>query len=65
MITEITVPAQRRSENAQDVPISIQAMTARRSSSCVSTFDDYIQVSANVYDRRNNGPARTRVSCAA
>ena len=33
MITEITVTAQRRSENIQDVPISIQALTAETLSS--------------------------------
>jgi iron complex outermembrane recepter protein len=48
-IQEITVTAQRRSENIQNVPISIQALTAETLSQLnVSTFDDYIRYVPNV-----------------
>ncbi|HEX9405092.1 MAG TPA: TonB-dependent receptor, partial [Steroidobacteraceae bacterium] len=61
MITEITVTAQRRSENAQDVPISIQAMTAETLQQLnVSTFDDYIKFLPNV-TTANNGPGQNEV----
>jgi iron complex outermembrane receptor protein len=46
---EIVVTAQRRSENLQDVPISIQALTAETLSQLsVSTFDDYVKYLPNV-----------------
>jgi len=60
MITEITVTAQRRSENAQDVPISIQAMTAET----LQQFERVDvrrlhQVSAERYDgEQRAGPER-------
>ena len=46
---EIVVTAQRRSENLQDVPISIQALTAETLSQLsVATFDDYVKYLPNV-----------------
>ena len=60
-ITEIIVTAQRRSENMQDVPISIQAMTAETLQQLnVSTFDDYIKYLPNV-TTANNGPGQNEV----
>src|SRR5580704_10444721 len=48
-IQEITVTAQRRSENIQNVPISIQALTAKTLSQLnVTTFDDYLKYIPNV-----------------
>ena len=46
---EVVVTAQRRSENLQDVPISIQALTAETLSQLsVATFDDYVKYLPNV-----------------
>ena len=60
-ITEIIVTAQRRTENMQDVPISIQAMTAETLQQLnVSTFDDYIKFLPNV-TTANNGPGQNEV----
>jgi outer membrane receptor protein involved in Fe transport len=43
-IQEITVTAQRRTENMQDVPITIQALTAETLTQLnVSTFDDFVK----------------------
>ena len=43
-IQEITVTAQRRSENIQNVPIAIQALTGETLKQLnVSTFDDLIK----------------------
>jgi outer membrane receptor protein involved in Fe transport len=48
-IQEITVTAQRRTENLQNVPISIQALTAETLSQLnVTTFDDYVKYLPNV-----------------
>ncbi len=48
-IQEITVTAQRRVENMQDVPITIQALTAETLSQLnVQTFDDFIRYLPNV-----------------
>src|SRR6267154_635125 len=61
MITEITVTAQRRSENAQDVPISMQAFTSETLKQLnVSTLDDYIKFLPNV-TTANNGPGQNEV----
>src|SRR6202451_455274 len=61
MIQEITVTAQRRTENAQDVPISIQAMTAETLSQLnVTTLNDYIKYLPNV-TTANNGPGQNEV----
>src|SRR6266852_3448365 len=60
-LQEITVTAQRRTENAQDVPISIQAMTAETLQQLnISTFDDYIKYLPNV-TTANNGPGQSEV----
>jgi len=48
-IQEITVTAQRRTENMQDVPISIQALTSDTLKQLnVTTFDDFIKYVPNV-----------------
>jgi iron complex outermembrane receptor protein len=61
MIQEITVTAQRRTENAQDVPISIQAMTAETLTQLnVQTLNDYIKYLPNV-TTANNGPGQNEV----
>jgi iron complex outermembrane receptor protein len=61
MITEITVTAQRRTENIQDVPISIRALTGETLSQLnVQTLDDYIKYLPNV-TTANNGPGQNEV----
>ncbi len=58
---EIVVTAQRRSESMQNVPISMQAFTAKSLSELnVSTFDDYIKYLPNVTSA-NNGPGQNEV----
>ena len=48
-IAEIVVTAQRRSENIQNVPISIQAMTGEMMRDLnITTFDDLIKFTPNV-----------------
>ncbi len=48
-IAEITVTAQRRTENIQDVPITIQALTGQTLSQLnVQTFDDFVKYLPNV-----------------
>jgi outer membrane receptor protein involved in Fe transport len=60
-IAEITVTAQRRTQNIQDVPISMQALTAQTLQQLnVSTFDDYIKYLPNV-TTANNGPGQNEV----
>ena len=60
-LEEITVTAQRRSENIQNVPISMQALTAQALQQLnVSTFDDYIKFLPNVTSA-NNGPGQNEV----
>jgi outer membrane receptor protein involved in Fe transport len=60
-ITEITVTAQRRTENMQDVPISIQAITAETLQQLnISTLDDYLKYLPNV-TTANNGPGQNEV----
>src|SRR6202162_5478811 len=60
-ITEITVTAQRRTENMQDVPISIQAMTAETLQQLnVQTLDDYIKYLPNVTSA-SNGPGQNEI----
>jgi len=61
MIQEITVTAQRRTENAQNVPISIQALTAETLAQLnVQTLDDYIRHLPNV-TMASNGPGQNEV----
>ena len=60
-IAEITVTAQRRTQNMQDVPISMQALTAQTLQQLnVSTFDDYIKYLPNV-TTANNGPGQNEI----
>ena len=60
-IAEITVTAQRRTENMQNVPISMQALTAQALQQLnVATFDDYIKYLPNV-TTANNGPGQNEV----
>jgi len=64
-IQEITVTAQRRTENVQNVPITIQALTAETLNQLsVTTFNDYVKYLPNV-TAPNNGPVRATFSCAA
>jgi outer membrane receptor protein involved in Fe transport len=60
-IQEIVVTAQRRSENMQNVPIQIQALTSEALTQLnVTTFDDYIKYLPNVTSA-NNGPGQNEV----
>ncbi len=57
-IQEITVTAQRRSENMQDVPITIQALTGKTLTELNSTtFDDFAKYLPNV-NSASNGPGQ-------
>jgi len=57
----ITVTAQRRSENMQDVPIAMQALTSQTLEQLnISTFDDYIKYLPNLTSA-NNGPGQNEV----
>jgi iron complex outermembrane receptor protein len=48
-LAEVIVTAQRRTENAQNVPITLQALTAETLTQLnVTTFDDYIKYLPNV-----------------
>src|SRR5580698_198059 len=60
-IQEITVTAQRRTENMQDVPITIQALTADTLQNLhVSTFNDFIKYLPNV-TQASNGPGQSNI----
>jgi len=60
-IQEITVTAQRRSESVQNVPISIQALTADTLKQLsVTTFDDYVRYLPNV-TAPSNGPGQGNI----
>jgi iron complex outermembrane receptor protein len=60
-IQEITVTAQRRSENMQDVPITIQAMTQETLAQLnVTTFDDFIKFLPNVTES-STGPGQGNI----
>src|SRR3984957_5382283 len=60
-IHEITVTAQRRTENIQNVPISIQALTAESLKELsVTTFDDYVRYLPNV-SVATNGPGQGNI----
>ena len=57
-IQEITVTAQRRTENMQNVPITITALTAETLTQLnVTTFDDYVKFLPNV-TVANQGPGQ-------
>src|SRR5450755_979613 len=61
MLAEVTVTAQRRTQNIQDVPISMQALTSETLQQLnVETFDDYIKTLPNV-TTANNGPGQNEV----
>ena len=60
-LAEVTVTAQRRTENIQDVPIAMQALTAATLQQLnVSTFDDYLRYLPNVTSA-SNGPGQSEV----
>src|SRR6202046_568604 len=60
-LAEITVTAQRRTENIQDVPISIQALTGETLQQLnIQTFDDYVKYLPNVTSA-SNGPGQNEV----
>src|SRR6267142_1638644 len=60
-IQEITVTAQRRTENIQNVPISIQALTADTLTQLsVTTFDDFVRYLPNV-SVATNGPGQGNI----
>jgi len=61
MLAEVTVTAQRRTENMQDVPISMTALTEQTLQDLnVETFDDYIKTLPNV-TAASNGPGQNEV----
>src|SRR6202034_700814 len=61
MLAEITVTAQRRTQNMQDVPISMQALTEQTLQQLnITTFDDYIKDLPNV-TAASNGPGQSEV----
>ncbi len=60
-IAEVVVTAQRRSENAQDVPIAIQAFTAESLQQLnVTSFDDLLRYLPNV-TAPSSGPGQDQV----
>ena len=60
-IEEITVTAQRRSENAQNVPITIQALTSESLSELsITTLEDYVKYLPNV-TALGNGPGQNNI----
>ena len=64
-IPEIVVTAQRRTENMQEVPITIQALTAETLTQLnVSTFDDFVKYLPNV-TAATRAPAKRTFICAA
>src|ERR1700693_376917 len=60
-IQEITVTAQRRTENMQNVPITIQALTSETITQLnVQTFDDFVRYLPNVTSA-SSGPGQGSV----
>jgi iron complex outermembrane recepter protein len=60
-IQEITVTAQRRSENIQDVPIAIQALTTETLAQLhVATLDEFIRYLPNV-TAPSSGPGQSQI----
>jgi iron complex outermembrane recepter protein len=60
-LAEVTVTAQRRTENMQDVPIAMQALTGEALQQLhISTFDDYVKYLPNVTSA-SNGPGQNEV----
>src|ERR1700688_538865 len=60
-IAEITVTAQRRTENMQDVRITIQALTGETLTQLnVTTFDDFVKYLPNVTSA-GSGPGQNNI----
>jgi iron complex outermembrane receptor protein len=60
-LATIIVTAQRRTENIQDVPISMQALTSQTIQQLnIQTFDDYIKYLPNVTSA-SNGPGQNEI----
>jgi outer membrane receptor protein involved in Fe transport len=60
-IQEIVVTAQRRTENLQDVPITIQALTAETLTQLsATTFDDFVRYLPNV-TQYSAGPGQSNI----
>src|SRR5215472_5363186 len=60
-LAEVIVTAQRRSENMQNVPISMQALTGQTLQQLnIRTFDDYLKFLPNVTSA-SNGPSQNEV----
>lgn len=60
-LQEVIVTANRRSENMQDVPITIQALTGEMLTQLnVATFDDYVKFLPNV-SVSSNGPGQGQI----
>src|SRR5579863_832643 len=60
-LSTIIVTAQRRTENIQDVPISMQALTSQTMQQLnIKTFDDYVKYLPNV-TAANNGPGQNEI----
>jgi outer membrane receptor protein involved in Fe transport len=60
-IQEITVTAQRRSENLEDVPIAIQALTGETLNQLnVTSFDDFVRYLPNV-SSSSAGPGQSQI----
>jgi iron complex outermembrane recepter protein len=58
VLEEITVTAQKRSENLQDVPVSIQAFgTARLEELRITSFDDYAKFMPSVSFQKVGNPS--------
>jgi iron complex outermembrane receptor protein len=65
-LEEIVVTATKRSENLQDVPISIQALgTAKLEQLHVTNFDDYALFLPSVEFQTRPAPAMSTSTCAA
>jgi outer membrane receptor protein involved in Fe transport len=60
-LTEVVVTAQRRSENIQDVPIAIQALTGETLKQLnVTNFDDFVKYLPNV-TASSSGPGQSQI----
>jgi iron complex outermembrane receptor protein len=60
-LTEVVVTAQRRSENIQDVPIAIQALTGETLQQLnVSNFDEFVKYLPNV-SSASTGPGQANI----
>jgi iron complex outermembrane recepter protein len=60
-LAEVTVTATRRTENMQNVPIAMQALTAQALEQLnISTFDDYVKYLPNL-TAASNGPGQSEL----